>query len=489
MRLDEYIWSRNPRGLHVASAFQSPPDYWKYENPQFGWVKLVCAGTEYVDDSVYFLSRGITPIARLYVERYGAGPFDQHLQSIVRAFASVGVKWFEFYNEPNVDVEWPIGFDPSWEDTNTIIRPMMDNWLNFAEYVVSLGCYPGFVSLTESNVPRYATVPWMDQFLNYLANNHYDRFNYVLQNGLYCATHPYVANHFYQEIPGRGPLSARPSRDQRSQEPGWHWEYPYDPICQADDPGRTVYGGTALSPYGDPNGLIAVGRMFNERCNMIWGSENIPVVGTEGGVLPIYGGPHQQDDRYPSYDEHSHAEATVAMFEWIAREAPPWFFGLCLWKEDILYPPEGGYAPAIDHLQRIPPVLKQVPPFEVMGDPRSRITPTPTISGPGPIRGTADHHMILLAPGLDAGWFFDTAQAYWNHFRPIVSSRSDLIHFIPNTQSLAITLISPPAMVDTIVANIRLQYPNIYIDQIAIESQDEIREILNTRVRENKRFG
>src|SRR5690606_8999188 len=214
-----------------------------------------------------------------------------------------------------------------WRDTQNIIRPLMDNWLVFAEFVISLGCYPGFIALAESDEPRYSAVRWMDAMLTYLAENRYDRFKNVLAGGAFCATHPYILNHFYQEKPGGGPLSARPPHEQNAEEGGWHFEYPYDPICQANDPGRTVYGGTRLTPNGDPNGLIAMGRMFNERCAEWFGSQAIPVVGTEGGIWPYREGPMQQDNRYPPYTEESQAEATVAMFDWIARHAPPWFFG------------------------------------------------------------------------------------------------------------------------------------------------------------------
>ena len=66
MRLSDYQWSGNPRGLHVASAFQTPMEYDRYTRIGAGWVKLVAAGTEYVDDAMWFLANGITPIVRLY---------------------------------------------------------------------------------------------------------------------------------------------------------------------------------------------------------------------------------------------------------------------------------------------------------------------------------------------------------------------------------------------------------------------------------------
>jgi len=487
MRLDEYSWSRNPRGLHCISIFQSPLEISRYTSTRMGWAKLLSVDTGFVDDAARLLASGITPLVRLYLGRYGAGPFTRPMQEIISAFVSVGVKWFEFYNEPNLGVEWPEGFDPTWEDQANVIRPLMDNWLLFAEYVISVGGYPGFIALAESIEPRYATTRWMDAFLNYLAAAHPQRFINILQNGGYVCTHPYLLNHFHQTFPG-GPLySARPPEAQRSQEPGWHFEYPYDPISQRDDPGRTVFGGTALTPYGDPNGLIAVGRLFNERCATLFGTQAVPVVGTEGGIWPFRGQVFRQDNRFPPYTETSQAEATVAMFEWIARVAPPWFFGVCLWKEDDYF--NADYiAPAVPLLERIPTIIKPVPAIDVMGSGIPAPAPTP-FNGPGPIHGEADYHMLLLAGGLTADWVFDTAQAYYNIFRPIITTLPELIGFIPNAQSLAVTLIVPADQVEVLRAILLEAFPFVWLDILIADDRERIRTILNQRVQIGLRFG
>ena len=128
MRLDQYAWSRNPRGLHVQRVLITPLDFDRWSRPGFGWVKLVSAGTEYLDDSVEFLQRGITPVVRLYRARFGAGAFDRTMRDETMAFIRAGVKWFEFYNEPNLGIEWPAGVDIDWRNQD-IIRPLVDNWL------------------------------------------------------------------------------------------------------------------------------------------------------------------------------------------------------------------------------------------------------------------------------------------------------------------------------------------------------------------------
>jgi hypothetical protein len=493
MRLSDFQWSRNPRGLHIQRILITPVDFERWTRPRMGWVKLIASELEYVDDSQRFLELNITPVLRPYRGEWGARPMDAAMRDQIIAYANAGVKWFEFYNEPNLGVEWPNGFDPDWRDFDNVIRPLADNWLVFAEFVISLGGYPGFISLAESVHPRYASVAWTDALLNYYAEYRYQRFQNVLANGAYAATHPYILNHFYQEVAGGGPRSARPPEAQNAREGGWHFEYPYDPISQANDSGRTVYGGTALTPEGDPNGLLAMGIMMNERCADLFGTQAIPVLGTEGGIWPYRDGSRwQQDNRFPPYTEESQAHATVAMFEWIANEAPPWFFGLTLWKEDDYYF-NGTNSPAINLLAATPPIFKSVPSIPVMGNGYVGFGAEPqepeVAPGPGPIQGQADYHMIVLAPGLELDWFFETAQAYWNTFRPMVATRTSLIEIIPPDTSLATTVIARPDQIAMMISGIQERYRNVWFDLVIADSQDNVRQILNERVRINRRFG
>src|SRR5690606_2395894 len=136
-------------------------------------------------------------------------------------------------------------------------------------------------------------------------------------------------------------------------------------------------------------------------------------LGTEGGIFPFTDAvSYQQDDRYPPYTHESQAEGTVAMFNWIAQSAPPWFFGVCLWKEDDYFEP--GKARAVDRMRESNQIFRNVPPIPVIagnvpypyfeGEFPPEEMPVP---GPGPIHGQADFHILILGPGLDTGWFLD----------------------------------------------------------------------------------
>ncbi|MCB9457740.1 MAG: hypothetical protein H6671_17280 [Anaerolineaceae bacterium] len=470
LQLSEYQWSGNPRGMHNEGSFK--PFYpERCTALQLGWYKFVCGGEEYVPQCQWLLQNNITPIIRIYRATPGAMPVDDDIRRQWDQYLAAGCKWFEFYNEPNLsDPEWPAGIWVHHQNIDEVIRPLCENWLVFAEYMVSRGAYPAFPALSESANESDSAVLWMDALLGYMRDNLRDRFLHVLNNGTWIATHPYTLNHFYQEEPGR-PTVQRPYQSQNGTETGWHFEYPYDPVTQSKDPGRNVFS----PPYGDPNGVLAMGMAFQQRLSDWFGVGPLPVVGTEGGVYPIpVNGPEQPDPKYGAYDLRSHAEATVAMFNWIATDTPEWFLGSCAWKEDLYF---NQNLPAIYRMREVQQIWRFGGPV-VVG------------RGPGPVQGEPDIHAVILAPGVEPAWFFEAAQSYWNIFRPLVTTRWDFIPFIPSDRSLGVTIITPQNMVETFVQTIQTQYPNVLFDMMIVSGdRSAIRDTLNARVWSNRRFG
>ncbi|MFN8419249.1 MAG: hypothetical protein U0528_08410 [Anaerolineae bacterium] len=483
MRLDEYEWSRNPRGLHnKAAPFRM--DFERMIRARYGWCKMVCIGGEYMDDLPWMLSNGITPIIRVFRHNWGAAPATDELIGIWRAYANSGVKWFEFYNEPNLGNEWPNGTVQDYRNTAGIIAPLMENWLSWAEMMVSWGCYPAFPALSEATGDIVDVNGWLQAMLNYLAERQYDRFRAVMNNGLWVATHPYIYNHFYQE--GEGPLKPRFSTN--AQEGGWHFEYPYDPISQATHPGITTVSGTGDFPRGDPIGLCGVGEAFLIKAYELFGGGAIPVVGTEGGIYPVPQSPgeiHQIDDRYPAVGWQSHGEGTLAMFNWIADQAPPWMFGVALWKENDYYEGPGGHVPAVGLMETNLPRLKSVPPLEALGN----VNPGALLAGPGPVQGTPDHHALLLAPDLNPDWFFNGAKSYYEKFRPQILTDVEYISHIPHQTSLAVTVLATPATQNYAKEQISQHWANVLIDLIIVETEADLAKVLAQRVKANSRLG
>lgn len=498
MKLSDYQWSRNPRGMHN----QGPMNLERLQDQKMGFAKLVGVADEYINFSVDCMANNITPIIRIYRPEFSGVPMDATMERQFRNYLAAGVKWVEFYNEPNLGIEWRPGanFDPT--NIPGVIAPLCENWLTWAEMVLEYDAYPGFINLSESVGGWEDTITWINQLLLYMFDNHFRRFLQILANGFWVNTHPYVFNHFYQQEAGGGELSARPPETQNHAEGGWHFEYPYDPISQRSDPGRTVWGGTPLAPQGDPNGLIATGLAWLERLQEMFGVGAVPVVGTEGGVFPFpkRNQPQQIDIRYPPVTWESHAHATVALFDWISFQAPPWMFGVALWKWDHYYTAEGGGPmPAADLLAATNPTLRDVPPIEALGDysllqddapppppPENIILEPP---GPGPIHGQPTFHFVILAPDFDEDWFFEVGDVYFNRFRPTLMTIYEFINFLPRETSLAATVIATPDTVDFMNYQIANRWVDVFMDMIVVENAQQIAELLNTRVAAGRRFG
>jgi hypothetical protein len=152
-------------------------------------------------------------------------------------------------------------------------------------------------------------------------------------------------------------------------------------------------------------------------------------------------------------------------------------FGICLWKEDEYY---NNNFPAIQRLEEVPQIRR--------GEPWP-VAPGGT-SSPAFVVGEPDFHFVVLAPGLETSWFFDSAQAYWNRFRPTLTSSWAFFDFIPPDRSLAATVIAPPDMADTMRQSIQERYPAALFD-LLITSGDlnTVSNVLNARVWADRRFG
>ncbi len=335
MKLQDYERTRNPRGMHGWGNLYRPYDDALIEELaalKLGWFKILDDGGGHVMRVCEKLrERGIMPIVRLYRPRPYPGTLPpSHLDTVARYVREGITRWFEPGNEPNLDAEWKEPYRGHVRYGNPEL--VMPDWLADAEAIIERGGYPAYPALAPcGRQGRQASITTHERYFQWLAENAYERARQVFENGAWIASHPYVLNHFY--------------RDENGQ---WHFEYPDDPICQAARPGTTVFDDDCgLLNFRVPIALLR--RYFGL---------TVPVVGTEGGLfVPRPGQVIRQDDRYPGYDLEGHAEATVAMFDWIARRAPPYFFGLCLWLLDDYYP-QGRAVPAVRALRAAEPRLR-----------------------------------------------------------------------------------------------------------------------------------
>jgi hypothetical protein len=486
MNLNDYKWSMNPRGMHNKGA-TFPINMPRMTSLKLGWMKLVCSDREYLNVVPQLLAANITPIVRIWRPHFGVGSITPDMIVAWQAYIAAGVRWFEFYNEPNLEIEWPQGVSFGYRDTAGTIAPLMTTWLTWAEQIISMGGYPAFPALADAATVNENTPGWQDAMLSFLRDNYLDRFRTVIDNGLWCAVHSVPFNHFYQD--SGDPRVPRPPEAESAAEGGWHFEYPYDPICQADDPGRTFYGGTPLSKYGDPNGLIATGDAFIKRLNTWFGGNIVPVISTEGGLEPLpSNGPQQPDPRYPAYTPTSHGEATVAMFNWIAQVAPPWMFGLCLWKEDDYFDGPTGYLPVVNRLAQTNPVFKSVPNLPTLGD-RPEDWDSVIRPGPGPLHGSPDYQFVYFDPNINPDWYLNGSSEFWDKYHPTLIYDLNVISLLPHEKSLCLTVITAPDHLDQIGRVVKNHWRHVYIDPIVVEKAEDIAAILKDRIAKDNPYG
>jgi hypothetical protein len=69
-----------------------------------------------------------------------------------------------------------------------------------------------------------------------------------------------------------------------------------------------------------------------------------------------------------------------------------------------------------------------------------------------------------------------------------VTTDLSLIDFFMSDKSLALTVIAPPAAIDSLTERIQDQYPHVWFDLIVTETRQDVGDILNARVQRNQRF-
>lgn len=126
------------------------------------WVVFLNDGTN-VGDNDYLVrqlvARNIMPVMRLY--RSNITPYDGDLGAVVRHYRSLGVYYFQLYNEPNVNVENDQGF----ANPNHYAAV----WADAAREVIANGGLPGLGALSPGGA--YNHYEFLDRTLRALAFN------------------------------------------------------------------------------------------------------------------------------------------------------------------------------------------------------------------------------------------------------------------------------------------------------------------------------
>jgi hypothetical protein len=405
---------------------------------KFGWFKILDdSGGNSIDTCLWLRQHDVMPIVRFYRPNPNPGKLPANALDTISRYVDRGItRWFEVNNEPNIDGEWAPEYRATLEYGNASI--VMPNWLEDAEAIIKRGGYPGFPALAHcGRKPREGSTTTYERYFEWLATNAYDRAKYVFENGAWFAMHPYVFNHGYKDKDGV-----------------WHFEYPYDPICQADDPGRTA--------FDDDVGLGCT-EVPTQLLKKYFGLGPLPVIGTEGAFWG-WG-----DNRYPKYEGAAKAEAHVAMFDWMATQGPPCLFGLCLWVLNEWFKHDKYIH---DRFKQTQPALKVLPVETTVTPP----PPTPPVTG-------WESHYVLFPQGAEWAWY-EAASRYLTTFRVTNGQSADDAGVVHGNLGHTITVINP----DSKLMDYLVQF-NANLDVIRAATPAELKTILDARVARNDRFG
>jgi hypothetical protein len=181
----------NGRGMHwVPTTKQSNAvvDRFVGEAQRMGvkWVTFLNDGAS-VDQNDYLVSKlvgaGIEPVMRLYSAKLE--PIQGDIEGMVRHYVSMGVHYFQPFNEPNLSIEQPDGV-PS-------VDRYLNAWIPAAQAIVRGGGHPGFGSLAPGGDKNDVT------FLTEALEGLRSRGKLNILDRAWLSMHNYTHNHAIEE--------------------------------------------------------------------------------------------------------------------------------------------------------------------------------------------------------------------------------------------------------------------------------------------------
>ncbi len=322
----------NGRGLHGSAVLgwaggSEGYDYWIGELLAMGikWFKLLDDGGDSLPFCDKLLAAGIFPIVRIV--RKDPPPNDSrepnpgHLgppeEETIRKLISAGVRYFETNNEPNLSAEWKHNAIPP--EPGEAAKLVALNWLFDARIILEAGGLPG--------LPANSVGSGMDLIGALVSLGKQD----ILVEGCWIALHNYCLNRplDYPDDPvNSAGIGLSPDEYDRGHYTEWAW---WNNTLKKADSLDQVNAARSLgkNPMQSIMSEHACFREF-EYYNMLaikYLGRSIPVLSTEGG----YWIGRREDTRYMRLTPEAHCDATVAMFDFMQRQAPDYYFCATPW--------------------------------------------------------------------------------------------------------------------------------------------------------------
>ncbi len=302
-------------------------DFWVAELQQLGikWLRVVDDSGDSLLLCEKLLRAGIFPIVKIL--RRDLPPNDSpepnpgHISAreevTIKKLLDLGVLYFETNNEPDNPAEWKQHAIPG--NLEEAAKLVALNWLFDARFIIEAGGYPG--------LPAVSSGSEMDLLGALASLGRQD----ILLDGCWLAVHNFGHNR---------PLNFPNDRVNQNGAPLTAQEYDFGPLTE------WVWWDPAL---GRANTLDEINTLRAQRkhAGQVIAHDHaafreyeyldalakkhvgrsIPILATEGG----YQVGRRTDLRYPRITPALHADLTVALFEFMQRDAPDYYFAACPW--------------------------------------------------------------------------------------------------------------------------------------------------------------
>jgi len=247
---------------------------------------------------------------------------DPEIQTIKRLI-EVGVRYFETNNEPNLTREWKHNAMPS--NSIEAAKLVALNWLFDARLILSLGGYPG--------LPAISCGGELDLMDALVALGRQE----ILLEGCWIALHNYAQNRplNYPDDPvNRTGQPLTPAQYDLGAYTQWAWWNTARGTADTLDEVNDLRANQA-NPASTLQHDHACFREFEYYHSLAlkYLGRAIPIISTEAG----YRIGRREDLRYPRITPEMHCEQTVALFDYMQREAPDYYFAAtlsCLIRSD-----------------------------------------------------------------------------------------------------------------------------------------------------------
>jgi len=322
----------NGRGLHGSAlpgwtGGAAGYDYWIRELVEMGikWFKVVDDGGDSLPLCEKLLDAGIFPIVRIL--RRDPPPNDTpepnpgHIgaaeEQTIRRLIAAGVRYFETNNEPNLSVEWKHNAMPG--NALECAKLVALNWLFDARLILSWGGFPGLPAISSGGT--------MDLMGALVTLGRAD----ILLEGCWIAVHCFGGNRpldFPDDAVNRAGQLLTSETYAHGAFTEWAWWNTAKRRVDTLDEINTLRAHQA-NPAATLETDHACWREFEyyHSLTMKYLGRPIPIIATSGG----YQIGRRNDLRYPRVTPAAHSALTVALFDFMQRQAPDYFFAATPW--------------------------------------------------------------------------------------------------------------------------------------------------------------